>query len=78
MKATGTESFIHIFSAENQPATDFTDYTFDPPARYTSSPRAMAWCWRCRKRHRRENMVVQCFYDGWRFFCKDKNCKRKK
>ena len=73
-----SEGTSHIFSASNQPATDFMDYTFGPPERIVCSPFAIRRCWKCRKRRIAKNLTVQVFYDGNRYFCSDTICKIKK
>lgn len=72
----------HIYTARLQPATNFVDNNFDPPRRIKWSEWDLARCWNCQKLHRLKNMVVQVYYDGLRFFCRDKvkckKCKRGK
>ena len=68
--------YAHIYTATSQPATSFKDFTFEPPMECGFKPRQLLWCESCGKRHRAENMSVQCFYDGWRTWCASgKGCK---
>lgn len=65
---------MHIFTAGNQPATRYkTDFGFW----MTIKPTRLLWCWNCDKRRQAKNLVVQSYYDGDRFFCKD-GCKKRK
>ena len=67
---------LHIYRCAQQPATGFTDHSFDPPHTHAYAPRRLLWAECCGKRHRAENIVVQCYYDGWRFWCSPgKGCK---
>ena len=70
---------LHIYSDRMQPATGFQDHTFDPPMSFGAKAGRLIWCECCRKRHRAANVVVQCYYDGWRYWCAPgKGCKAPK
>lgn len=60
---------LHIYTAHIQPATNFLDYTFDPPMGHSYKAHRLLWAHCCGKRRRAENVVVQCYYDGWTFWC---------
>jgi hypothetical protein len=67
---------IHIYTAALQPATGFQDTSFDPPTQHSYSGGRLLWCECCGKRHPARDVVVQTFYDGWRFWCaRDRGCK---
>lgn len=67
---------IHVYTAGLQPATHFTDSTFDPPVSDGYRARELIHARCCGKRRRAENLVVQCYYDGRNFWCADgKGCK---
>jgi hypothetical protein len=66
---------IHVYTAKLQPAWDF----FDAAAlfRMKSSPLALGWCWRCRRRRRLKNLVVQVYYDQIPSWCANSDeCER--
>lgn len=60
---------VHIYAESKQSAVKFMDYTFDPPMVHGYGPRKLIYTECCSMRHRAENIVVQCYYDGWRFWC---------
>jgi len=68
-------AFFHVYTAPLQPATDFVDHTFDKPLRIRLKKRTLRHCYGCGRRRRAENLKVQVFYDGIRYWCKDDGCK---
>jgi len=69
-------TFVHIYTAALQPATQFTDNTMDEPWHAGYSVGKLLRCECCNNRHPARDVVVQCFYDGWRFWCAPKRgCK---
>lgn len=70
-------SAIHIHTAGMQPATNFVDRTTERTMRFRCKPNALRMCYRCCKKHRAKNMLVQVFYDSIRHWCKDKQCDKK-
>jgi hypothetical protein len=70
---------VHIYTAALQPATKFTDNNFEEPMEFTKPGGSLLWCECCGKRHPARDVVVQCFYDGWRFWCApERGCKNPK
>lgn len=61
-------STISIFRAKAQPATR---YRCDVGFWIKNKTRSLARCWNCRKLRWCANLVVQSYYDGDRFFCKE-------
>lgn len=59
----------HIFTAALQPATSYADATFDPPMFGGYAPGQMIFCEACDECWPAAQMVVQCYYDGRRFWC---------
>jgi hypothetical protein len=67
----------YVYTAEKQPATCYTDYIPNGAAKtFTNPPRRVKTCYGCRRRRRCENLTVQCFYDGPRFWCNG-GCNRR-
>jgi len=60
----------HIFTAPMQPATNFVDDCSGERIRIRLPKRALRRCYGCGKRRRAENLKVQGFYDGIRYWCK--------
>lgn len=60
-------SNVHIYTAPSQPATRFN--LGDGGGWIRNNPRRLIWCKLCAKLHWAKYMVVQVFYDGWRFWC---------
>jgi hypothetical protein len=71
-------SALHIFTSGHQPATNFYDEnpTTGKRFRIRLRPYALRHCYGCDRRRRVENLTVQVFYDGLRYWCKD-GCKPK-
>jgi hypothetical protein len=62
---------MHIYRAPGQPATR---YKIDLGIWIKHKPTKVIMCGNCLKRRQAKNLVVQCYYDGDRFYCK-KGCK---
>lgn len=60
---------LHIYWAGQQPATAFSDKTFDPPMAGGYPADKMIFCDSCDECWPASQMVVQCYYDGRRFWC---------
>ena len=70
---------LHVHTAPMQKATRYKVAILDRVLTIRAKPLALRWCFRCGKRHRAKNMVVQAFYDGSYFYCADKaKCKKGK
>lgn len=68
-------SNIHIYRADNQPATRFRDCGTGFIMKSRKRELARAYC--CNKLRRMGNLWVQSFYDDTRFFCKKgKGCEK--
>jgi len=64
---------MHIYTAKIQRATK---YKCDAGFVIKIKPRKLLWCWNCNKRAWAQNMVVQTYYDGDRFY--HVKCPKKK
>ena len=60
---------MHLYRAVGQPATAFSDETFDPPMAGGYPADKMLFCDSCDECWPASQMVVQCYYDGRRFWC---------
>jgi len=71
---------LHLYTAKAQPATRFVvDVDLGEPWTVEYKPRSLVRCWRCNRRRWAERCVVQAYYDGARFWCRDvKQCKKVK
>jgi hypothetical protein len=69
---------LHIYTASFQPATCWTDNCGTEPFTVHWSAYQLLVCRCCYQRHRAENCVVQCFYDGLNIWCAPgKGCQSK-
>jgi hypothetical protein len=62
---------VHIYTANDQPATDYLDHNIEPPMRFTNPSRRRLYCWECERGRWAMNLVVHVYYDSTRFFCKE-------
>jgi len=65
---------VHIFTTKFQPAMRYTvNVCLDPDDSFVvkNPPRRLFWCFRCGRRRWAQNMVVQVYYDGCYFWCRD-------
>ena len=71
---------IHLFGADMQPATDFWDKIMPGVKNFhfKYSPRHLFRCCKCRRLRWAKNLSVQVYYDGTRFFCREKKTRRGK
>jgi hypothetical protein len=60
---------VHIYTAGSQPATAYTDDSFDPPMAGGYAPDQMLFCEKCDECWPASQMVIQCYYDGRRIWC---------
>jgi hypothetical protein len=60
---------VHIYVAAGQPATAYVDDSFDPPMEGGYPADKMIFCDGCDECWPASQMVVQCYYDGRRFWC---------
>jgi hypothetical protein len=63
------EGSLHIYTAAGQPATRYIDNSVDPPMQGGYAPDKMLFCERCDECWPASQMVVQCYYDGYRLWC---------
>jgi hypothetical protein len=69
-------TFVHIYTAERQPATSYIDNNFDEPREFGFAPDRLLYTECCRVRRPASDCVVQCFYDGLRIWCAEgKGCE---
>jgi hypothetical protein len=70
-------SNLHIYTARHQPATRYL-VDFGSAGRHwiRNKPLELQRCWKCRKRRRCKNLVVQVYYDCCHYWCAEgKGCK---
>lgn len=68
---------LHVYTASTQPLTGFVDHNFDPPVHRGFPGGRLVYCECCGKRRFARDVVVQCYYDGWRLWCApDRGCQR--
>ena len=72
------EAVIHIYSASLQLATAFVDDCGEVEMRSGYAPDKMIFCDSCDECWPASQMIVQCYYDGRRFWCANGHgCKDK-
>lgn len=66
---------LHIYSANSQPATRFTDPNLNEPGKrrhwFHYDPRDQLWCWSCHRRRWAANLIAKVYYDCTQFYCRD-------
>jgi len=67
----------HLYTATMQPATCFVDRNSDKPMWFRYKPRCILLARCCCKLRWAKHLLVQVFYDGWRFWCRPgRGCKK--
>lgn len=62
---------LHIYTAQQQPATNWVDNNFDPPMQRSLPPDALVYTECCRKKRTAKECVAQAYYDHTSFWCAD-------
>lgn len=61
---------LHLYTAASQP---LTRYRYDGDRRWhgLAPGDTTRVCWTCGRRRAARNLVIQCYYDGIRIFCRE-------
>lgn len=67
---------VHIYRVSSQPATHFFDRCGETPMEFSNDPDKMMWAHCCVTQRPASELVVQCYYDGYSYWCAEgKGCK---